>query len=151
MVQGPGCGHSHHDGICTLRNLNITHQMGTVLRCRPQNGLGSVSQTGQSISGVDLCGPQARFWGQGEWDPIIRHDCIVDVGVQKVLPEWVMKGLDSSLMTCLSKCTWPIISSSECIKDLSKVSEWVRCVGIIAYLITQNRTLHTLPHLASSN
>ena len=71
MVQGLGHGHSHCDGICMLHDLNIMHQMGVVLRCWPQDGLGSVSQTGQSVLGADLWGLQVRFWGQGKWDPII--------------------------------------------------------------------------------
>ena len=69
-MQGPGHGHSHHDGICTLHDLNIAHQMGMVSRCQPQDGSGSIGQTGRSVLGVDLCRPQACFWGQGEWDPI---------------------------------------------------------------------------------
>ena len=70
MVEGPGCGYSHHDGICMLHDLNIVHQMGMVLRCWPQDGLGSVGQTGQSILGADLCRLWVCFWGQGKWDPI---------------------------------------------------------------------------------
>ena len=70
MVQGLGHGHSHHDGICTLHDLNITHQMIAVSRCQPWDGSGSVSQTGRSVSGADLCRLQAHFWGQGERDPI---------------------------------------------------------------------------------
>ena len=69
-MQGLGRGHSRRDGICTLRDLDIAHQMIAVSRCRPRDGSGSVGRTRQSVSGVDLCGPWARFWGQGEWDPI---------------------------------------------------------------------------------
>ena len=76
MVQGPGCGHSRHDGICTLRDLDIVHQMIAVSRCRPQDGSGSVGRTRRSVSGADLCGPWARFWGQGEQDPISVEECV---------------------------------------------------------------------------
>ena len=70
MVQGPGCGHSHHDGICMLHDLDITHQMGMVSRCWPQDGSGLVGRTGRSVSGADLWGLQVHFWGQGKQDPI---------------------------------------------------------------------------------
>ena len=53
-----------------LHNLNIAHQMGVMLQCWFQDGLGSVGQTRQSISGVDLCGLWVHFWGQGKQDPI---------------------------------------------------------------------------------
>ena len=78
-MQGPDRGHSCHDGICTLRDLNIMHQIGAVLRCWPRDGSGSVGWTGRSVSGADLCGPQAHFWGQGEWDPITMD--FIDAGL----------------------------------------------------------------------
>ena len=53
-----------------LHNLDIAHQMGTVLRCWPRDGSGSVGRTRQSVSGADLCRLQVRFWGQGKRDPI---------------------------------------------------------------------------------
>ena len=53
-----------------LHGLDIMHQMITVSRCWPRDGSGLVGQAGWSISGVDLCRPQAHFWGQGKRDPI---------------------------------------------------------------------------------
>ena len=44
-MQGPGRGHSHRDGICTLRDLDIAHQMIAVSRCWSWDGSGSVGRT----------------------------------------------------------------------------------------------------------
>ena len=70
-MQGPGHGHSRRDGICTLRDLDIVHQMGAVSRCRPQEGSGSVGDRMECI-GSGLVRAVGVFLGAGRMGP---HHC----------------------------------------------------------------------------
>ena len=75
-----------------LCNLDIAHQMIAVSRCWPRDGSGLVGQTGWSVSGADLCGPQACFWGQGKQDPINTIE-ITRLGVD--VDRWFLSRFDN--------------------------------------------------------